>query len=509
MSNLQLRKALKVPATREEFLKAFDGNKQAAASLMQDVGDIRTTSPKTFEDIAPLVMGDATSDEFVAGMADLLYPDKKTGIRGKVDEKPAPVASGPLPENKSDKQTLPAVPKDKGKPAEAASKGKGRGGKGGAEKAKADAPPPAAAAPEAPPAAAAAAEEPVADIPATMDVSRPAPMFSVDAAPAAGEGFSIDTNPQTLSAVDPFQVGLQDIIAQRQMPVMPSAGMPGNVGMTAGMPPTPPGRIDTLFRGATTSPDPFSQVDWSQYQAMPDVNSRDYLASLMDGLTGGTGEYTPPPSINTNATMGMPPGYDMMPDSSDMLGMSNPKANPFSSIDPNADPFAGLGDTQDVFGQGYDPNYVAPDPFAGLGDKQAQRAVFGRGMDPGQVDPFSKVNWSQYQNAPLPDPNVKPPKWTPVTDTTEAFKKAMGWEGLNTRPLTKPMDWAVRNSPWIVPAALGYSYFNQPQSPPNAPTEEEASAAEQEYKNAIQNLNSLQGVTGPNNAVIVPQYQRR
>jgi hypothetical protein len=83
---------------------------------------------------------------------------------------------------------------------------------------------------------------------------------------------------------------------------------------------------------------------------------------------------------------------------------------------------------------------------------------------------------------------------------------ARGLGGLNTGAATKPIDAAIRNSPWMIPAGLGavgaYNYFNQPQQQPATEPvpDDEAAAINERYQQALQNLNSIQGPPIPTGA---------
>jgi hypothetical protein len=84
-----------------------------------------------------------------------------------------------------------------------------------------------------------------------------------------------------------------------------------------------------------------------------------------------------------------------------------------------------------------------------------------------------------------------------VTSRVDAFMKARGLEGMNTGAITKPIDFVIRNSPWIVPAAVGAYGLNKmyggSKEGAAAITEDELSrlAAERDAK-----LEQLQGALG-------------
>jgi hypothetical protein len=502
-----------LPPTLEEFQKKFGGEKRATAveelyDTLNNRGDAESKAAVRAMDASD----DLSYPSMAQSLADAVYGDgtaPASGIRGKdataepelierndsVDESGEVLAGEP---KKPDAKPAPSAdgPKATPKAMELAKEygidlatltGTGKGGQiipkdvYTARKA-ADATPKADATPQ--PAKETQQSLPMgesADSPpaATPRVEDAAPVQDSRGALFAGagpygEGFSMDTgipggvggmqmgtDMASLSAADPMNLGLMDLLlgSSQKSPVVGSTPSMSTESFDTGMP------MPSAAAPPTQPPFDFSKLDMSAFTMPPaSTRSADPLANLTDS-DFDNGRYEPAGVINA----------------------AQPQAQ------------------SSFFPQGYSPYTAPPPPPVDI--SQLDWSSFQTPDTPTPVD-FSQIDMSAFQmpDAPPPPPSGPPPKWTGVTDTTLNMFKRMGlntepgglFSEANVKPVTGYGDAYLRNGLWTIPAtAAGLYAYNSTTPSPYATTAEQQQQASDRLKQAEQKLQGIKGAPRP------------
>lgn len=526
-----------LPATREEFLKKFGGEKRAQAfeQLYNDLADMsaNASAKGVNKDVlaankaaqAAIRAADASDDmsypSMAQAMADAVYGDgtaAPSGIRGK-DPDAEPEVIERVEGVDASKDTLAGPTKEAAAPADKVADAKPQAtqtaidlaeqygldlanikgtGKGGriipkdvylARKAAADKAEPSGetAAP-----AAAASTETQRTLPMGEDAAAtPSPRIE-DAAPVpdstgalfAGAGpygnpFTIDTG--VPSGIGGMQIGT-DIGSL-------STADPMNLGL-----------MDLLLGNAANAPVAGS---------VPNLN----LGSFDTGM--------PMPSAPT-ATAPAPRSANPLDNLTDAdfdsgryepEGVVNP-AQPKSFFPEGYAPYQPPQSQQSsFFPPGYTPYQSPPPPPVDI--SQIDMSMFQMPeATPSPVD-ISQIDMSAFQmpeTQASPDPGP-PQKWTGVTDTTMNLLKRMGLNtepgGLasraNVEPVTGFGDAYLRNGLWTIPATAALAYYNSPVASPYATTPEQQQQANDRLKQAEQNLQRVKGAPSP---IVTPNWNK-
>lgn len=500
-----------LPATREEFQKKFGGEKRATAveqlyDALNNRGDEESRAAVRVMDASD----DLSYPSMAQALADAVYGDgtaPASGIRGKdptaepeviervdgvdasgevlagapakADAKPAPSTDGP----KATPKAI-ALAKEYGIDL-AALTGTGKGGQiipkdvYTARKAtdtapKADAAPqsaketqqslPMGESADPPPAAKPRVEDaaPVKDSSGALFAGA-GPYgdgFSMDTGVPAGiGGMQMGTDMASLSAADPMNLGLMDLLLgnSQKSPVIGSAPSVSMESFDTGMP---------MPSAAPATPPPFdfSQLDMSAFMMPPaSTRSADPLANLTDS-DFDNGRYEPDGVVNP----------------------AQPQAQ------------------SSFFPQGYVPYQTPPPPPTDI--SQLDWSAFQTPDTPPPVD-ISQIDMSAFQMPePPPPPSGPPPKWTGVTDTTLNLFKRMGlntepgglFSEANVKPVTGYGDAYLRNGLWTIPAtAAGLYAYNSTTPSPYATTPEQQQQASDRLKQAEQKLQGIKGAPRP------------
>ena len=524
---------LNLPATRQEFVKNFDGNTGATDSLIRAVQEKQKDA-----ELSPIaarmeqtIANDGVSyEDIVDTLADDLYGpmSKQSGIKGKKEPPPTPTKKSGI-QGKDTKAKPEVVAGDP--PATAAKEGavlsdtpKGEAAADAATDSGVNASPSALA-------AAKKYEVDLANVKGTgkggtitqRDVmaargraAEPVKEPAATPAPAADQTAATDAEEaDEMTGVDPF--GGNFVSAAGAAPSMTDVVSPN----MAGVPGTTAGSVGAFGDSVSlpgASPlqryNPFEGIDFSQFQGgtagvtpqpamplptpgpqpVPGMSIDDQIAG-MDALDFRTPPAQPTDYIGLlgdlmdgyNSSGGMPGDYGPSPftPSGGMPGTYGPELPPFDSM-------GGINSVGGMDG-GYGPEPPPFDSMAGLNAFGGADGRFGPEVPPGFSSPGTGGG----------DPPPKPP-FMPVTSMVKEFMKARDLEGLNTGPLTKPIDFALRNSPWIIPtaigAAAGYSALNTPAPQPPAfspPTDDEIAADEERYRLSLEALKTIQGPPKP------------
>jgi hypothetical protein len=501
MAESTLRKSLKkfgLPTSRKAFIKAYDGDVDALAELQQAVEAAADTDPELYEMFTDAMLSGGGPDDIVDSLANSLYPEK-TGVRGRTDAVTETV-EGNLPNNAADAGTLEATPYESlsaadkkklekagfpasdvsswtaddlkntlaglGTQSKATGGKKATGAKAGGKKATGQQAQKAAAA-GTPPASQAATQQTLplqGDNNFNMDE-----YLASDEAPVVG-GFGMsraDLEGDAPATAAPFARLNRDSAGDYLESLNQYIGEADDVDLEMYGPPPPP---------------PPATMDMAALGGMPSLN---------EVLAGSPQFQGPPMDMSRLANS---------PTLADLLLEPNVQRGPYRTgqLDSNFDPVTPMpGDaippgTMNPEG-GFGGVEYGPSPFNDQGG-------FALGGEFGPPPP-SAMDMTRMSNSPSlndiigpspahqPNPNARPEKYRPVGSRVEEFMKARGLGGINTRPVTAPVDFAIRNAPWLAAGGAGYSYMNSG----GGPTPEQQDAATRAAEESARMVEEMYG----------------
>jgi hypothetical protein len=492
MSQASVRKAFiktfGLPSDGKTFMADYDGNVQNLSGLQVAIDEKGDPELSAFWD-SLLEKSDGTTKGLASTIHGELYPGKKSGIRNKqpdaapekMEGTTMPASStadsgtlGPTPYESlsdADKQRLTAG----GFPAsdiggwtaddlqltlntldKQTSKGKSKGRQPAA-------PPKQAAAATTPPAA--------ATPPAATTPQRPVPTDPNDPIPGAMGITQSDLDavndpiPGPLGALQRYGLTREDALRYADSEEMLPAGIMGE--------PSEPPAMDMGRLAAAATPSPMPSPAVVSDAAAPS------MPAPVDPLGGMTADQI----LQALGALDYAPEQSVTPMSVTLPDAFSPPPTPQSGI------LAGL-----------------------TGDDLS----YGPGNRPQPKNPWTST--AGMEPEPVGGPTLPPPTdpetsaggpYRPVTSRVDAFMKARGLEGMNTGAITKPMDFVIRNSPWIVPAAVGAyglnKMFGGSSTPPQTTDEATMQQLEQMRDQARANMEATFGGMSPPTQPMQPQ----
>lgn len=468
MAQASVRKAFikkfGLPADGAAFLKQFDGNSNALGELSVAVDE--SGNPEFQEFFQQMIEGSGGGmDGLVASIHSELFPSKSGARNKQPDAKPEKMEGTNLPPtSKADSNTLDATPYESLSDAD-----KKRLAAGGF---------------------------PASDVSSWTADDLQLTLNSLDTAASKGKGKVAGKEPAAAPAATTPPAAAP---TQRPMPVDPNEPIPGAMGITQDDLDAASDPVVMPFQLGALRPGGFSQAD-AQSLFNPD-------GMLPAGIMGEPGD---------------PPAMDM----SRLAAAAAPTPVPATAVPPAAvpnapqpNPLGGMS-ADEMMAAFYDgglaytppPAQLLPEELLGQDGLDLGELLSDGGgrLPPGpddptvipmpsqQVNPWTKMGQSPPPTSePVTGQDAPGGPYRPVTSRVDAFMKARGLDGMNTGAVTKPIDFMIRNSPWMVPAAAGAYGLNQmfggSSTPPPANDEDTMRQLEQMRDEARANMEAVFG----------------
>lgn len=481
MAQASVRKAFikkfGLPTDGAAFLKQFDGNSNALGELSVAVDE--SGNPEFQEFFQQMIEGSGGGmDGLVASIHSELFPSKSGARNKQPDAKPEKMEGTNLPPtSKADSNTLDATPYESLSDAD-----KKRLAAGGFPK---------------------------SDVSSWTADDLQLTLNSLDTAASKGKGRGSNKTADAIiqndarrmastapaAAPTPANAPPAAAPAQRPMPVDPNEPIPGAMGITqadidAANDPVP-GPLGALQRYGFTQDD-----------------ARLYMNP--DGMlpAGIMGEPSDPPAMDMSrlaaaaaptpmpATAVPPAAVPNAPQPNPLGGMSaDEMMQALGALDyePSATPFAA---PESLGADGLDLGELLSDGGGRLPPGPDDPTVIP--MPSQQVNPWTKMGQSPPPTSePVTGQDAPGGPYRPVTSRVDAFMKARGLDGMNTGAVTKPIDFMIRNSPWMAPAAAGAyglnKMFGGSNAPPQATDDDAMRQLEQMRDEARANMEAVFG----------------